>query len=158
MNYKIEISEQPSLPVLSMRIRTAADKMPQELDKIFGKIIQYLNEIGEEPSNIYFAAYYNMEMDNLDLEVGIVVNKKLPGKGDIKAGETTAGRQVSSFYKGPYKEAKSSFNIIMQWMDENGCVSTGVVYEFYYHSPAKLPESEFITKIVFPIVPAGSLN
>lgn len=158
MNYKIEMSEQPSLPVLAMHKRTTVDQMPQELDKIFKKIIQYLSEIGEEPSNIYFAAYHNMEMDNLDLEVGVVVNKMLPGKGDIQAGEIPAGKQVSTFYKGPHKEAKSSFNTVIQWMDENGYISTGVIYEFYYHSPVKLPESELITKIVFPVILAGSLN
>ena len=158
MSYKIEIKDQPSLPVLAVRLRTAVDKMPQELDKTFKKIIRYLNEIGEEPSNTYFAAYHNMDMDNLDLEVGIVVNEVLPGEGDIVAGEIPGGRQVSTFYKGPYREAKSSFGTIRQWLDENGCASTGVVYEFYYHSPVKLPESDLITKIVFPIVSTGNLN
>lgn len=153
MGYKIEVSAQPSLPVLSTRVKMAADEMPRGLNKIFEKIIQYLGEIDEEPTNTYFAAYHNMDMADLDLEVGVVVHKKLFGKGDIQAGEIPGGKQVSTFCKGPYHEAKASFDTVRQWMDENGCASTGVVYELYYHSPVELPESELITKIVFPLAP-----
>lgn len=151
MDYNIEISDQPSQPVLSMRIRTSVDKLPQELGKIYGAVIQYLNEIGEKPASIVFAAYYNMDMDDLDLEAGFIVKKPLPGKGDIKASEIPPGKQVSCFHKGPYNEVESAYNAIMQWMEKNNCTPTGVAYEFYYNSPLEVPESELLTKIMFPL-------
>jgi len=43
------------------------------------------------------------------------------------------------------------YNAMMQWINENGHMPTGVSYEFYYNSPAEVQESELLTKIVFPL-------
>ncbi|RYD03611.1 hypothetical protein N752_18735 [Desulforamulus aquiferis] len=43
------------------------------------------------------------------------------------------------------------YNAMMQWINENGYAPTGVAYEFYYNSPMEVPESELLTKVVFPI-------
>jgi len=113
--------------------------------------MQYLNEISEQPSGAPFSAYYNMDMDNLDVEMGFPVAKPLAGKGEIKAGEIPAGKQVSCVHKGPYNQMEPVYNALLQWIEENGQTSTGVSYEFYYNSPLEVPESELLTKIVFPL-------
>lgn len=150
MEYQIELTDQPGQPVLSMRTRTSVRNLPQELGKAYGAIIQYLNEIGEKPLEA-FAAYYNLDMENLDVEMGFLVPKPLPGKGEIKAGEIPAGKQVSCMHKGPYQKMDTAYNAITQWINENGHTPTGVSYEFYYNSPMEVPESELLTKIVFPL-------
>jgi effector-binding domain-containing protein len=38
-----------------------------------------------------------------------------------------------------------------KWISENGYVATGTSYEYYYNSPADVPESELLTKVVFPV-------
>jgi len=43
------------------------------------------------------------------------------------------------------------YKVIMQWIDDQGHKPTGVYYEFYYNSPAEVPESELLTKIVIPL-------
>jgi len=49
------------------------------------------------------------------------------------------------------------YNAITKWINENGYKPTGVAYEFYYNSPLgsgaplEVPESELLTKIVFPL-------
>lgn len=151
MNYKFELTEQPAQPVLSIRTRTAVGNLPQELGKAYGAIIAYLNEIGEKPLEAAFAAYYNMDMEDLDVEMGFPVPKPLVGKGEIKSSEIPAGKQVSCFYKGPYNQMVPAYNAMTQWINENGYSPTGVSYEFYYNSPLEVPESELLTKIVFPL-------
>lgn len=151
MDYKFELNEQQAQPVLSMRTRTAVGNLPQELGKAYGAIIGYLNEIGEKPLGTAFAAYYNMDMADLDVEMGFPVAKPIAGKGDIKSGEIPAGKQVSCMYKGPYNQVEPVYKAMMQWMNENGHIPTGVAYEFYYNSPMEVPESELLTKIVFPL-------
>ena len=69
MNCKFELTEQPAQPVLSVRTRTSVGNLPQALGKAYGAIIQYLNEIGEQPLEAAFAAYYNMDMEDLDVEI-----------------------------------------------------------------------------------------
>lgn len=151
MNYKFELTEQPAQPVLSIRTRTSVGNLPQELGKAYGAIIQYLNNIGEKPVEAAFAAYYNMDMEDLDVEMGFPVPRPLAGKGEIQAGEIPGGKQVSCFYKGPYSGMEQVYNAMMQWINENSYTPTGVSYEFYYNSPMDVPESELLTKIVFPL-------
>jgi effector-binding domain-containing protein len=151
MENKFEVTEQPIQPVLSMRLRTSVSNLPQELGKAYGAIIQYLNEIGETPLEAAFAAYYNMDMENLDVEAGFPIPKLIPGKGEINAGEIPAGKQVSCMHKGSYQKMEPVYEAIAKWMQENGHVPTGVSYEFYYNSPMEVSEDELLTKIVFPV-------
>ena len=151
MSFKIELSEQPAQPVLSIRTRTAVGNLPQVLGKAYGDIIQYLNELGEQPLGPAFTAYYNMDMEDLDIEIGFPVARPLAGKGEIAASQIPAGKQVSCFHKGPYNKVEPVYNAMMQWINENGYTPTGVAYEFYYNSPDEVPESELLTKVMFPL-------
>lgn len=151
MNYNFELTDQPAKPVLSIRTRTAVGNLPQELGKAYHAIIQHLGEIGEKPLDAAFAAYYNMDMENLDVEMGFPVSKPLAGKGNIKSSEIPAGKQVSYIHKGPYQEMGPAYDAISQWITDNGYTATGMCYEFYYNSPMEVAESELLTKIVFPL-------
>ncbi|ATW26884.1 GyrI-like domain-containing protein [Candidatus Formimonas warabiya] len=151
MDFKFELSDQPAQPVLSMRTRTAVGNLPQELGKAYGAIIGYLNELGEKPLDAAFAAYYNMDMADLDVEMGFPVPKALPGRGEIKSSEIPAGKQVSCLYQGPYSQMEPVYNEMMKWINEHGYTPTGTSYEFYYNSPMEVPESELLTKVVFPL-------
>ena len=151
MSYNFVVTEEPAKPILSIRIRTAVGNLPQELGKGYQAIFQYLTEMGEKPLDAPFAAYYNMDMQDLDVEMGVPVAKPLAGQGDIKPGEIPSGKRVSCVYKGPYDQTEPVYNAMMQWINENGHTPTGVAYEFYYNSPMEVPESELLTKIVFPL-------
>lgn len=151
MDYKIELTEEVEQPVLSVRTVTAVGNLPQEMGKAFQAIIGYLQQKGLQPSGPAFTAYYNMDMENLDVEMGFPVVKTIPGQGEIKAGVIPGGKQVSCLYKGPYQECGSAYDAINKWLQEKGQAPTGVVYEFYYNSPQEVPENELLTKIVFPL-------
>ncbi len=151
MDYKFELSEQGPQPVLSVRTRTSVSNLPQELGKAYTSIITYLNEIGEKPLDAAFAAYYNMDMEDLDVEMGFPVARVLPGKNEIKPGEIPAGKQVSAMYKGPYAQMEPLYNALTEWMQANGHIPVGICYEFYFNSPMDVPEAELLTKVVFPV-------
>ncbi|MGF7057977.1 GyrI-like domain-containing protein [Brassicibacter mesophilus] len=151
MNFKIELTDQPSQHVLSIRTRTSVENLPEEIGKAYNSIMQYLKEIESEPSDVPFVAYYNLDMENLDVEMGFPVSKPMAGKGNIESSEIPAGKQISCMFKGPYKDMEAPYNEMMQWIKENEYTATGVSYEFYYNSPMDVPESELLTKIVFPV-------
>lgn len=151
MSFKIELTEEKEQPVLSVRTRTAVAGLPQELEKAYGAIMSYLTEIGEHPSGTPFAAYYNMDMEDLDVEIGFPVAKPLAGRGDIKQSGIPAGKRASCMYKGPYSQVTQAYEAMTKWITEKGYVPTGVCYEFYFNSPMEVPESELLTKIVFPL-------
>ncbi len=151
MGYQFNLTDEKEQPLLSVRKRTSVGNLPQELGKAYGAIMQYLGELGEETEGPAFAAYYNMDMEDLDVEMGFLVPKSIAGKGEIQAGCIPAGKQASYLYKGPYTEMEPAYNAMLAWVAENGLEPTGVSYEFYYNSPMEVPESELLTKITFPL-------
>jgi effector-binding domain-containing protein len=102
MNSGIEMKEEQTQPVLSIRTRAAVQDLPNVIGESYGKIMQYVEKIGKQPSGAPFVAYYNMDMDDLDLEIGFPVAKPLDGNDEINRSEIPAGKYISMTYKGPY--------------------------------------------------------
>ncbi len=151
MAYSCEIKERAPQPVLSMRIKTTAQELPQQMGRMFGAVAQYLGELGEPPAGPPFAAYHNMDMQNLDVEGGFPVSKVFAGKGEIQAGEIPGGKAASCLYTGPYPEMVPAYNALTEFVKANGCEPTGVSYEFYLNDPAGTPPQNLMTMIVFPL-------
>lgn len=151
MNLKIELKEKDVQPVLSIRKITSVGELSQEIGKAYDSIIQYLNELGEQPAEAPYTAYYNLDMEHLDVEMGFPVSGKLAGKGEIKAGEIPAGKYAECMYKGPYSGMVPVYDAINEWIVNNGYTAAGTAYEVYYNSPEEVPESELLTKVMFPL-------
>lgn len=151
MRFKIELSEQEAQPVLSIRTRTALENLPNVIGESYGKIMQYLDELGEQPADAPFTAYYNLDMQDLNVEMGFPVAKLLPEKGEIESGEIPQGKYVSYMYKGAYSQMEQTYNEVFKWIEEKGYEQKGVYYEYYFNSPCEVPESELLTKIVIPL-------
>jgi effector-binding domain-containing protein len=151
MSYQCELKEQPAQKTLSIRTRTAVQDLPQVFGEGYGQIAQYLAQLGEQPIGPPFAAYYNMDMADLDVELGFPVARALPGQGEIKAGEIPGGRVATCLYTGPYSDIEAAYNALMAWMAENGYEGAGVSYELYLNDPSETPPAELQTQIIFPL-------
>ena len=151
MSYQCEAKEQPAQPTLSIRTRTPVQDLPQELGKAYGAIGQYLGELGEQPVGPPFAAYYNLDMQDLDVEIGFPVSRRLPGKDDIEASQIPGGKVATCIYTGPYSEMEPAYDALSQWIEDNGYQATGVAYEMYLDDPAQTPPQEPKTQILFPL-------
>ena len=149
MSYQCEVKEQPAQKTLSIRTRAAVQDLPRLLEEGFGAIAQYLGKLGEQPSGSPFAAYYNMDMENLDVEFGFPVSRPLPGQTDIKSGEITGGRVAACLYTGPYSEMEPAYDALAKWVEDNGYETTGVTYELYLNDPRQTPPAQ--TQIIFPL-------
>jgi effector-binding domain-containing protein len=151
MPYQCELKEQSAQKTLSIRTRTAVQDLPQVFGEGYGQIAQYLGQLGEQPIGPPFAAYYNMDMADLDVELGFPVARALPGQGEIKAGEIPGGRVATCLYTGPYSDIEAAYNTLMKWMEANGYQATGVSYELYLNDPDETPAAELQTQIIFPL-------
>jgi effector-binding domain-containing protein len=149
MDYQFEMVETAEQPVLAVRTVTAVGNLPQVLGQAFQAVAAYIGGLGEQPADAPFVAYYNMDMENLNIEIGFPVSKVLPGQGEIIPDVIPAGKKSTCLYKGPYQEMVPVYDGMNKWLSDNGHEPTGVVYEFYYNSPMEVPESELLTKIVF---------
>ncbi len=151
MGYKCEIHDQNPQPTLSIRTHTSVDRLGQVLGETYASIMQHLVELGEQPSGAPFTAYFNMDMQNLDVEIGFPVDRKIPGKETIQSSEMPGGKYASCLHKGPYSEITHAYEAINKFLQENSLQPTGVVYEFYLNKPDEVSQEELLTQIEFPL-------
>jgi effector-binding domain-containing protein len=151
LTYECEVKEQPLQPTLSVRTRASVQELPQVLGQAYGAIYQYLCGLGEQPAGPPFTAYYNMDMQNLDIEIGFPVSKQFSGKDNIQAGEIPAGKIATCVHIGPYTDMPPAYAALSEWIKENGYEATGVAYEIYLNDPGQTPPQELMTQIVFPL-------
>jgi effector-binding domain-containing protein len=151
MNYQVEQIERPKTHTLSIRTRAAVQDLPKVLGESFGAIGRHLGALGEPPAGPPFAAYYNEDMQDLDLEIGFPVGKTLEGEGSIQAGEIPEGTFASYLHIGPYKEVEPAYKAVMDWIEAEGAEATGVCYELYLNDPGEVSEAELQTQVLFPL-------
>lgn len=147
----IELHDQNSQPVLSIRKQTTIEELPKLIGESYDKILSYLNELHEKPVDAPYTAYYNLDMKNLDVEMGFPVSKKLPEKDEITYREMPAGKIVTVMFKGAYSGMEKAYEGTFKWINAEDLVPLGVYYEYYYNSPKDVPENELLTKIVIPV-------
>ncbi len=149
MNEQFQIIDAAEQPVLAIRTITSVSNLPHEIGKAYGAIAAYMQELGEEPKEAPYTAYFNMDMENLDVEMGFPVSKPYPAKGDVKPGVVPAGKQASAMYKGPYSKMESVYTALTDWVAQQGYEPSGICYEYYFNAPGEVSDDELLTKIVF---------
>ena len=151
MQYKFEFLEKQAQPVLSIRTRSSVGNLQKVLGDAYDKLMQYMEDVKETPTDAPFVAYYNMDMEDLDIEVGFPVSRPIQGNGDVNQSEIPAGRQVSCVHIGPYSQSEPAYNALIQWITENGHEAVGTAYEFYLNDPMETPEDQLATRIMYPL-------
>jgi effector-binding domain-containing protein len=151
MAYQCQMVEQPAQHTLLVRSVTSLQNLPGVLQQAYGATMQYLGELGVQPAGEPFAAYYNLDMQALDVEAGFPVPRQLPGRGNIVAGLIPAGKVATCLHVGPYDQTGPAYEALNKWIADNGYEATGVVYEFYLNDPRVMPPQEPRTRIVQPL-------
>ncbi len=108
MHTQCEVKEYPDRSVLSVRTHAGVQELPRILGDIYGRIMGYLAELKTQPTGMPFVIYYNMDMANLDIEVGFEAPAGLSGKGDIQAGAIPAAKVVSLILYGSLRGMRTS--------------------------------------------------
>ena len=151
MSYQCELLNWSAQPTLAIRTRTAVQNLPQVLGQAYGAIMQYAGPLGVQPSGAPFVAYHNMDMQDLDIEIGFPFAQALTGQGDIQAGEIPGGKAVTCLHIGPYDQVGGAYEALQKWFGAHSYIPTGVAYEFYLNDPQTTPPSELRTQVVFPL-------
>ncbi len=152
MAIKIESVNLPEQPVLFIRTHAAMADLPQTIGTGYHKIMTYMEKLEIEPTDAPYTAYYNLDMANLDVEMGFPTAKQMIGSGEVKAGVIPAGPAATCLFRGSYQDMGPAYEAMNRWLAENHYRPTGVSYEYYYNSPDEVPESELLTKIVLPYI------
>jgi len=147
MSVKCEKVQKPERHALVVRTRTAVDNLPQTIGSSYQKIGALMGEYGEQPADIPYVAYYNMNMQDLDVEIGFIFDKPLEGRGDVKPVIYPAGAVATCMHKGSYDSMGPTYEALTAWIKEQGLEPTGVVFEYYLNDPAEVAPEEVLTRI-----------
>jgi effector-binding domain-containing protein len=149
VSYNCEKLEREAQSALSVRSKTSIQQLPQLLGETYIKIIQYLEEQGETPAGAPFAGFFSLDIQNMDVEIGIPISNKFPGKANIKLSEIPAGNYVSCIYTGRYDKMEPAYTALTEWAENNGYELSGIAYELYIDDPGVIPPEELKTQILF---------
>ncbi|MFX0030203.1 MAG: GyrI-like domain-containing protein [Candidatus Hermodarchaeota archaeon] len=149
MSYKCELLERQAQRALSIRTKTSIQQLPQLIGKTYMKIMQYLGDQGVDPASAPFVGYFNLDMQDLDIEIGIPISKELPEKDEMKLSKIPAGKYVGCIYTGPYDKIQPAYDVLTQWIEKNGYEASGIAYELYIDDPGVTPPEELKTQILF---------
>ncbi|MBZ9571534.1 GyrI-like domain-containing protein [Methanobrevibacter sp. TMH8] len=148
---RIELMKKAKKPVISIKTTTNMETLPILIGECYEKIGNYLEEIGEYPEDIPFVRYFNMDMENLKVEIGFPVYKELPGKDDIEFSYIDEMKVVWAIYQGAYQEMGESYDKIIKWIEDNNITTNGTFLEYYYNSPEEISEDKLLTEIIMPL-------
>lgn len=143
----LHLREQPALVI---RTRSKMEDLPKVIGQSYHDILRYLNQLGEIMADVPFVAYHTMDMQNLDIEIGIPIAKILPKNGSIKLSAVPEGKAAYCMYRGPYSQCVCVYREMAKWIADRGYQFSGASYEFYFNGP-DTPEDELLTKILIPI-------
>lgn len=146
-SFSPELKDLVSRPALTIRTRTKVSGIALLFKEGYGEIARLLKERGAHPAGSPFALYFNMDMDDLEVEFGFPVDKPVEGSGRIIASATPSGKAVSTLYIGPYNEVEPAYDSLMKWSADNKLTPNGTACEVYLNDPAVTPPELLKTEV-----------
>jgi effector-binding domain-containing protein len=152
MTYECAVKNLAAQPVVSIRTRTAVQDLPALLAQTYLTILQCLGQAGGEPAGPPFVVYYNLDMQDLDMEIGFPVQQPFSSLETVQNSEIPAGRYATTLHIGPYNQMDAAYGALNSWIQQNSFQATGAAYEFYLNDPREVDPKDLQTRILFPLV------
>jgi len=146
-----EIFSKREQSVIYIRKRVNAADISQFMQDCYLELFTFLGKNGFGVADMPYAAYYNMDMEDLDVEMGVPVLEEVKVTGDIKYRVQNLGKVVTCIYRGAYSGTFAAYSELVAWMSENGLEQAAESYEIYLNSPQGVCEDELLTMIVVPM-------
>lgn len=147
----MEIIERAETPTLSVRYRTPAAELPNTMGPIYGEIAGHMAKNGIPFAGPPYARYFNMDMADLDVEIGFPVAAPAAGAGRVAASKLPGGTYATAKHTGPYATIEKTYNALMAFLSERGRVPENDMFEEYLNSPEDTPPEKLETVIYFPL-------
>lgn len=151
---KIEVTNlEPEIAVAIKRTAVSMDKLVEVIDEANSKLMKCLAEQGKQLTGAPYCAYLNANEDcsQFDVEWGFPVGEPLSVQGELYMSRTCGGKVITTTHKGAYKDLEAAYTALMEYAKENSLELTDACYDYYLNDPTNTPESELLTKVIFPV-------
>ncbi len=134
-----------------VRTRCSVQDLPTVIGESYGKVMAVMNQNGAIPAGAPYVAYFNQDMNDLKVEIGIPTASYMPDTEDVVMSEIPAGEYISVLYTGPYSGIGGAYEKMMAYMAENQVEMKGAAYESYLNDPEDTPDDQLMTEILLGI-------
>ncbi len=155
MSAEVEFSERLPQTAMAVRVRSAVQDLGAAFGTGYAAIGVYLDQEGVTPTGAPFGIYHNMDMEDLDVEMGIPVPEPLAGDGNVYAMEIPGGMWATKLHVGPYDQVGPVYEDLMAALTEKGYAPAGMSCEFYLNDPETVPPDQVQTLVGFPLQTAS---
>ena len=116
----MEIRETKEQKTLAIRQFTPVEKLSEAMGASYGAIAQYIGVNGASFAGPPYCMYYNMDMSNLDVEIGFPVQGEIEGNGKIKVCSVPGGPAATAIHNGPYDTIGTTYEKLTGFVKEKG--------------------------------------
>lgn len=123
------------------------------LGEAYGKITEFMNENDIKFAGMPLAITRNWEDNVWEFDAAIPVDVSfVEGEpGEVKLGQTYAGKVVKYVQQGPYDQGEVTYPLIEAFMAENELEPNGNSWEVYVNDPTTVAEEDIITHVYQPV-------
>ena len=147
----MEIREVPKLDTAAVRLTASSAELPQVIGDVCGEILAYFDKQGIQPAGHPVVVYHNLDMEALDVEIGIPVSQPIARDGRIDLSVLPGGSVLYTEHEGPYSTMESTYQEILEYLMEVGHETELWLYETYLSSPLDTPEDKLKIGICLPL-------
>jgi AraC family transcriptional regulator len=144
----VTTAEQPSAAI---RESVRNEDIASAIGRMFGELGEFLGRRGLRMAGPPFVYYHDWSEQGTDMECGFPVAGPFEAEGRIRPFVLPSVSAATAMHIGPYNKLMETYAVVEKWMRSNGHEPAGYMWERYLNEPGKVPDSELMTEIFWPI-------
>jgi effector-binding domain-containing protein len=154
---EFSLMERAPQPTAVVRSTIAVAEIPRFLGHAYEAVARVLASQGITPVGEPFAYYKGVPTTTIELEAGFPVAVPCVPSGEVVASELPGGTIATGTHVGPYDTMVETYQRLTTWINAQGLVLGGAMWETYLSDPQQEPDAtKWRTEIFWPVtsVPA----
>jgi effector-binding domain-containing protein len=144
------VTQEPRV-IVGLRQRVTVEELSGFFARAIPAVAGELARVGTRPAGPPVTVYRNEEAGHFDVTVGFPVTEA-PASTDALVREVLpGGPAVRAVHVGPYETLSQTYAGLSQWFSQRRLLPPGLMWEEYLAGPGSVDESEYRTRVVFPL-------
>jgi len=138
-------------PTATIRANVKTNEISQAIGQMYGELGQFFYSKGIQMNGPPFVFYHSWSEEGTDMSCGFPTAQPIEAEGRIMPFTLPSVKAAAAMHIGPYTNLVETYTEMGRWIAEQGEEPAGYMWEWYLNEPGKVPDSELMTEIVWPI-------
>ncbi|OPY34475.1 MAG: Bacterial transcription activator, effector binding domain [Methanomassiliicoccales archaeon PtaU1.Bin124] len=136
---------------VSIQAKVNVQDISSYMGKAYGELFAFSQKNGLTIVGPPIAYYNSWNDQEVDVICAFPVSAPFHPEGMFKAFELPKVKAVVAIHVGPYKDLVVTYTAMQKWMEENGLVPEGYMWEEYLNDPSEVGQEDARTKLTWPV-------